>query len=368
MKFMNEIPQRVSLVAQTKAILQRSMESGIWLRRLPSEVELSARLRVSRMTLRAALGQLVVDKCISAGRGQRRRILIRPRENRPAKSSGVVVLLTAMPLEAMPRFELYWTDDIREHLAEAGLHLEVHVNRSCFVRHPAKDLEELMGRLKPAGWVLLQSTLAMQQWFSKRRVSAVIAGSRHAGVNLPFVDIDHRALCRHAVGRFLSKGHRRLAFISLDSGLAGDLESEHGFLEGIRASGAAEGLVARHNGTPSDIRKRVDALTSKASAPTGFLVSKAYHALTVLGQLQRSGIRVPQNASVISRDSETYLSHMVPEVTCYAANPETLAQGMSRALLEMISTGMMVSMERRVMPKFITGETLDIYKYEPVRK
>jgi DNA-binding GntR family transcriptional regulator len=141
---MNEIPQRVSLVAQTKAILRRSMESGAWLQRLPSEVELSERLRVSRMTLRAALAQLVVDKCISSGRGQRRKILIQPKRTKPAKASDLVVLLTTIPLEAMPRFELYWTDDIREHLAEAGLHLEVS---SAHIKKPFISVKAGLGQL-----------------------------------------------------------------------------------------------------------------------------------------------------------------------------------------------------------------------------
>ena len=190
---------------------------------------------------------------------------------------------------------------------------------------------------------------------------AVVAGTRHSGASLSFVDLDHRALCRHAAGMFLARGHRRLAFISLDSGLAGDLESEEGFMEAIKSHGkGAEGWVIRHKGTPVEICKRVDACMDRrhTGRPTGFLVSKAYHALTVLGHLQKMGVSVPKEISIISRESESYLSYTIPEISRYEVSPELPARHLARALLAMIASGEATPTECRLMPQFVEGRTL----------
>lgn len=356
---MNPIPLRLSLVAQTRAILQKNIEVGTWGQWLPNELTLSAHLQISRVTLRAALAQLATEKIISSGRGRRRRILVRAKKTAGIRSNRIL-LLTPIPLEAMPRFELYWIDDIREHLAEAGFHLEIRQNSRCFSANPQGALEDLARQSSAAGWVLFQATAPVQKWFSQRRVPAVIAGSRYKGINLPFVDIDYRALCRHAVGRFLARGHRRLAFVNPHSGLVGDLDSEQGYLEAIQASaaGGARGCILRHNYTTDDICRRINTLLTQPDRPTAFLVSKAFHALTVFGHLQRRGLRVPEDCSLISRDNEAYLAHTIPAITRYAANPETLAKKISRLLLEMISSGITVTRECRIMPAFVPGGTL----------
>jgi len=45
--------------------------------------------------------------------------------------------------------------------------------------------------------------------------------------------MDYRSICRHAGGIFLSKGHRRIALVVPNSGVAGDIASEAGFCEAI---------------------------------------------------------------------------------------------------------------------------------------
>jgi DNA-binding LacI/PurR family transcriptional regulator len=62
-------------------------------------------------------------------------------------------------------------------------------------------------------------------------------------LNLPFRDLDHRAICRHAAGILLGLGHRKLALVMQKSRRAGDLESEAGFLEGVKQSSHADAQV-----------------------------------------------------------------------------------------------------------------------------
>ena len=63
--------RRLSLIAQTVAILKEHMESSNAGIALPSERELCAQMGISRMTLRAALARLADEGLIRGGQGRR---------------------------------------------------------------------------------------------------------------------------------------------------------------------------------------------------------------------------------------------------------------------------------------------------------
>lgn len=317
-------------------------------------------LQISRVTLRAALAQLQREGFVRSRRGHPREIVPDAARSRPAAKSALVVLLSPVPLEAMQRFALYWIDDLRERLSETGYHLDVQDRRACHTAQPEAALAALAGQLRPAGWVLYQSTIPVQRWFSAQALPCVITGSRHPGVLLPSVDLDYRAVCRHAAGLLLARGHRHIAFLNLDSGLAGDKDSEAGFLEATRAAQkpAIDAIIANHDGTLDGLCRRLDSLLHRTPPPTGLLVANPHHVLTVLGHLSHRGVRVPQQLSLISRDDDSFLPHVLPPVARYSARPAGMALKVSRLVLEMVRGGPIRGRDFRLLPQFIPGDSL----------
>jgi LacI family transcriptional regulator len=200
----------------------------------------------------------------------------------------------------------------------------------------------------------------MQRWFSQRAVPCVITGSRHAGVLLPSVDRDYRAISRHAAGAFLGRAHRCLAFINPGSGLAGDYESEKGFKEGVEKSRALDVncCIAHHNGNVADICAKLDALLKRSPPPTAFLVSRPNHVLTVMSHLLGRGLRFPKDLSLISRDDDSFLENMLPSVARYSLNPSLFARTISNLVVEMVRGGVVNPKEHLMMPQFVHGQTL----------
>jgi LacI family transcriptional regulator len=265
-----------------------------------------------------------------------------------------------MGLHFLPPSDVFWAGELREALEEAGFHFEVHAERGLYMRGCSAGLERLMEQLRPAGCVLLHSTQRMQLWFSRRRLPCVIVGSRHAEVELPSVDKAQRAVCRHAVGVFLARGHRRIVLLNPAAGAAGDLESEEGFLEGIAGGkhAGAEGLVARHDGSVRDICDKLNGLLCQQARPTGLLVSRALNVLTVMGFLMRRGLRLPEDVALISRDDEPFLERIVPSVARYVVSPARMAHRISGAVLELVQSGLVSAANYQIMPAFTEGETL----------
>ena len=355
---MNRIPQRVSLVAQTATILREEIQSGAWPRLLPGEHELCARMNVSRITLRAALDKLQREGLIRSSQGKRRQIT-KP-GHRQGDGNKRVVLLTPFPLHELQPNALFWIDSLRQHLGEAGYLLDIHVARSVYGSGQGHSLKSLCETLRPAGWVLYLSTEEMQRWFSSQQLPCVITGSRHAGVELPSVDIAYRAVCRHAAGLFLARGHRFLVLLNPESGAAGDFESEQGFREAVAQSkhAGAQAAVVQHDGTVVGICQRLESLLGRTPRPTSFLVSRPGHVLTVMGHLMAHGLRFPQDAVLISRDDASFLSNMVPSIARYSSDPTAFARKISRIVLEMVRGGVVTASEHTIMPRFIPGETL----------
>jgi DNA-binding LacI/PurR family transcriptional regulator len=326
---------------------------------MPGEFDLCHQLHVGRVTLRAALAQLQSEGWVRSGQGKRREIVARRGRSTPA-ASGRVVLLTPSPMQLLRPFTILWTNELREHLAEAGYNLETHGSHAFYGQGWATNLEVLVRQLRPVGFVLTATTQKMQRWFSDRGLPCVIAGSRHPGIELPSVDGAYRAVCRHAVGQFLARGHLRLAFLNPDPGAAGDLESEVGFNEAVAQAGHAkvQASVVRHDETVANIRRKVDALLRQENPPTAFLVSRSANVLPVMGHLTSRGLRLPEDVALISRDHDPYLERVVPSVARYVVNPSALANRVASAVLQVVQGRMLTPADSHIMPEFTEGETL----------
>lgn len=351
------MPQKASLVTQTVDVILEEIEAGRWTGWLPGEHELCEQLHVSRTTIRAALEQLTRQGIIKTHQGRRREITPRGFSRKKAQSNRVVLLMPD-PLQGM-MFRAFLIDRLREHLARESYFLETHVSRVPFRARSSRELEKLATRLQPAGWVLMGSTEALQKWFSSSRLPCVIAGTRYEGVELSSVEVDYNAVCHHAVGQFLSRGHRRLALLNPHPGAAGELVTEAGFRKAAleAKSRGVEATVVAHNGTAENVSLRLDTLMARRHPPTAFLVSRARHALTVLCYLLQKGFRVPEDVAVISRDEESYLTDVLPTMARYSNNPGAFAARLSRTVVEMVR-GTHRRVDHKIMSQFIPGQTL----------
>jgi LacI family transcriptional regulator len=357
-RIMNRLPQKTSLVLQTASVILEEIESGRWSRWLPGEHELCGHLHVSRRTIRAALEQLGQEGVLKCGQGKRREIT--RKQNRDRKSmSKRVVLLIPVPVLSVSPFGVFLIDQLREQLADGGYTLETHASRVPYRARLPQELENLEVSLRPAGWVLFQSTEPMQRWFSDRHRSCVVVGSRYDRVQLPSVDTDYGAVCQHAVERFMARGRRCLVLLNPDPGAAGDEKTREGFLQAADNAQPPDlrAEVVRHDGTVGNICARLDSLMARVQPPNGLMVSRPRHVLTVVGHLLRRGVRIPKDVAVISRDDDSFLEDLVPSVARYSRNPKVFAAKVSSVVLQMVS-GAKRSPDHKIMPRFINGETL----------
>lgn len=351
------IPKRISLTSQVVDLLRKGISEGEWSEFLPGERELCSRLAISRPTLRAALQELQKEGVIRVDKTRRRRIVGSARARKAA--SNVVCLLSPIPLYSVPPHTLFWIDEMRDHLIEAGYRLEIHHGERFYREDPNKSLASLVQQTRAAGWLLWLSTARMQRWFEARNVPCLVMGSSHRGISLPSLDLDQRSVCRHAVSQFLARGHKRIAFIIHSGGFAGDLESIEGIEEAHAQFGGAAlpPEIVWHNSTPEGILQKLNGLFRRSQPPTAFLVARSATVLTVLGYLLKRGLEFPKDALLISRDHDPFLEYVVPTVARYALNPGHYAKVATRTVIQLALGEPLPQKEIRLTPELIKGET-----------
>ncbi|PTX97875.1 hypothetical protein DB354_06240 [Opitutus sp. ER46] len=343
---------------QVADVLRGEIEAGTWGRSLPGERQLAERLNVSRKTIRRALALLRSAGLVHTARS-RASTLAQPDRAAPRPPAPKVALLLPEPLEGARPFTVLWVNHLMALLHESGTPLEVIVGSKFFGSRAGRSLRRLVDSHPARCWILARSHRTLQQWFEQNRVPAVVAGSAHAGIALPSVDIDHHALCRHAALTFLRQGHRRLALFLEQAGHAGDDNSERGFREGVATSAdAAAPLICRPAKGPAAVMRELRRLQALPTPPTGFLLSNSFSYLTVLSALAQQGRRVPHEVSLISRDEEPFLSHLHPVPTRYAIRPVKFAAALHQAIKRIQSQGHAERFEVRIMPDFVRGASV----------
>ncbi len=349
-------PQRVPLTALAARSLREAISEGNWRDYLPGERELGAMLQVSRQTLRGALAMLREEGVLDVSSRQRWRIL--NQSGRDVPVSRIVAAISARPLEAMNPSAIVMVDQLRADLSRAGLELVIHVSAACFSDKPSRALESLTRRSPAAVWLLFGSLDPMQRWFQRAEVPCIVVGSCVNGLALPSVDVNHRAVCRHAGALLRRKGHRHIAFVRPEGEFGGDTESEEGLREALAQGEGTKLHVLRHNGTPVHLCSLLDRLERQPQAPTAFLVARAHHALTVVTHFLQKGRRIPRDVAVISRDDDLFLAHAVPVVTRYASSPLLFARKLCYLIRQMADGSAAMKQPIRLMPTLIAGESV----------
>ncbi len=352
------LPKRLSLVAQTVSSLCEGIENGHWQGHLPGERELCESLQVSRRTLRSALEELQRRGWLEVSARQKR--LIKARRVKPAAEvrQKVVAILARGSFLSLPPGMSYIMDTLRRKLTAAGYVVQFHISPACYAVRPGRVLARFIADHPATIWLVLSAQEPMQRWFIREKISCLILGSCAPGIDLPSVDVDFHAACRHAGGVFLRKGHRRIALVLSKGIYGGDIASEEGLREALKDTPGAQLQVLRHDNTATSLAAALDQSLRSSLPPTAYLVGGATHAITVMMVLMRSGRRIPQDVAVISRDNDPILEAASPSVARYTIQPAQFASRIALVIRQLAETSTHPSHAVRLIPAFIAGDSV----------
>ncbi|MCG2660779.1 MAG: substrate-binding domain-containing protein [Kiritimatiellae bacterium] len=354
-----QIIQRESLVTRVVAVLKQELPRLVHGKWLPGERVLSRQFQVSRTTVRAALAQLQRRKLIRAYPQHGYRILASVRRHKEQTSRIIGCFRESFHTGYEPQLQIM-IRDIEYGLNAAGYELKIHTDVHLEGRSRHRRLINMVGANRAACWMLTSVSFETQQWFMKRGIPALVLGSCYPGICLPNLDVDYRAIGRHAASLLWRLGHRQICLLAPRIRLGGYIAGEQGFqTSGLQLSrGALSPKIIYHNGSTGDIRRVLDACLSKMPAPTAFLVVHSFHALTAICYFMSKGIRVPRDVSLVCRDDDEFLECVIPSMARYAVDRGAFARRCVRALIQLATSGYLKPPARWMIARYIGGDTV----------
>ncbi|HZZ57510.1 MAG TPA: GntR family transcriptional regulator [Opitutaceae bacterium] len=352
--------KRASLVAQVADAIRSQIHGGTWREWIPSERELSNSLHVSRNTCRFALHMIYREGLAEPIQGRGIRVKrATPASGGPAvatrHSVGVII---PEPIGRLRPSNALMIEELQAELYDMGVRLQLHSSPAYYGGNPRHALEKLVEKNPHDCWILVLSQRPLQSWFMQRGLPCVISGSIYDGVELPSVDFDLRAVCRHAVGMLLAQGHRRIVFFNRQLRAAGDLDSEMGFHEGVRGTSyeQVEARVVYHDDHLASVASLTKQLfKGSMKPPSALIVANPYCYLSVMSTLARLGFRVPDDVSLISRDDDPFLNHVDPEPARYIYDVTHLARKVMFLVRSLLDGGLAKRDAVRIVPHFSAG-------------
>lgn len=350
--------RQITLHDQLVARLREGFDREQWMGHLPSEAVLCREFKVSRMTLRKALGQLAAENWIAlGGRGKAHSILRRPRRvKQDAPSARTIRVLTPYRFSDFNTSGLELLETIHERASGLGYRIEMEVHRGIYHRFQASLLDRLDAQPDTAAWLLFYSTASIQRWFAHRGRPTVVVGHVHEDLPLSCVYPDTPAAARHAVGRLNSAGHRDMIYLIENLTSLGDRMASEAFVEEARRIGA-RARVVEYKSDPQSIRKTLLELMASRPRPTAFASGSPGIALTLLCHLLAGGIRVPTEAAVITMWDDVNLDFTYPTIARYRTDGKLMGRKVESVLTGLMNHGTGKIRRIPVMPDFIPGGT-----------
>lgn len=350
-----------SLAQQVANAIAQNIEHGAWAEQLPPERYLAKHLQVSRRTLRCAIQILRKQKILLTTPGLGSRITTQNRP-KPDNSTHAQIIGLMMPesFDHMKPSTMVFIDELRTLFYAKGYRLEVHIGLRYYSNRPAAALHELTTKYPADGWILIYSNPINQNWFKAQKIPVIIAGTAHEKVDLPDVDLDMFAACRHAANFLVQKGHRNLALVIEDPDLPNEKRSSEGFAEGAHLLGRSDVRIQVCR-CPTDlkrVRNLAERLIKGPEAVTAVLVTNAYQYLALFSVLTQMGIKAPKDISLISRNDEHFFHFLEPEPTRYTCAPQVRAKAVLTAMRRAIQGEQLPKRRFWLVPDFIAGSTV----------
>ena len=356
---MESLPKRTSLVRETANTLKKWIETGILTGELPGELQLKARLRIGRDTLRLGLKLLEQEGWVTPTIRGRQRQGQSGHLPAPQAAPDNLPVTVLSPFSVVDRIALLEMEDLQVHLAEQGRVLRFVSPHIFHLKHPDRQLEHLVRDQPSAAWILYQVGRPIQRWFEQAGLPAFIYGSPFPDVKLPYVVNDWEAAAFHAGLQLLRHRHQLIGLLEDKQPSPGSLLLERGLQRAFAtAAPPAKLTVIRAGPPPSAIVRSLDQFLNQKSRPTALVLNGSSQLLTCLSWMVSRGVRVPADISLICPPSDIWFGELHPSICYYQCDSKVFARHVALRVMELVETGRVTRKSVKVHLEYMPGTSV----------
>lgn len=334
---------------------------------LPTELDLSRQLQISRNTIRQAFSELERNGFIRRVRGKGTFVAMNDSSAAPVSMQVFALILPELRTA-------YYPSIIRTfEKSAADLSYQVMACNSDNDIHKQADLALQLIDNQVAGVAIVPATTPATPIYQiaqlqKHGIPVVICHRHVPGVSAPLLSLPFHEIARRAGQALVGRGHRRVAYLDLFRDDAG-VVFEAGLRSALQSVGAdlpAE-LVCYGNGPIPDpivhekeVLAQLQGLLNLASPPTAILTGFTSTAELIFLLLKDMGVRIPEDISLMSFGGAWREGAVARRISAVTVNESETARKAVQLLHEMRSGKRPIDdNEVSVIPvSFYEGQTL----------
>jgi DNA-binding LacI/PurR family transcriptional regulator len=152
---------------------------------------------------------------------------------------------------------------------------------------------------------------------SEMKVPIVLINNQRRGEFVHSVMIENVEASRLATQHLIGLGHERIAYLGDRYGYQSDTERLGGYRQALKQARRPflPELVVHGDGKPEGGRQAMETLRSLPQPPTAVFCYNDMSALGALGAIHQSGLRVPEDISLVGFDDLFFASYTQPPLT-----------------------------------------------------
>ncbi|WP_379132910.1 LacI family DNA-binding transcriptional regulator [Paenibacillus sp. sgz500958] len=197
------------------------------------------------------------------------------------------------------------------------------------------------------------------QELKKKNLPFVMLDNQLKHPSVPSVIVNNRKGGYDAARHLIDLGHRKIAHISGPDPFLSSREREHGFRIALEEAGLVPHAVQRGEFTIASGYAIAQQWLESGDLPTAIFAADDNIALGVINALQYSGVRVPQEVSIVGFDDQSVASELHPRLTTVRQPAEKIGRYGVDLLLKWINESAIpdVSLPLQFEPELIIRES-----------
>ncbi len=292
---------RQNLAQQTADHVKEVIDSGLWVDRLPGVVELALHFKVSKHTVRGALGILEADGVLESGGSHQPRRILAPGMEKPLKKLRIGILPSTPVHEDCAHFQKL-VADIQLDIESSG-HIGALVPQTLakLKYDPGKVLSYLKSHPMD-GWIVAGPPRNVMEALSSQSLPVYSIGGNFAGLPIAGSRTTLDAVFHEVVELLVRGGHRRIVVVCpffWRNPAPGP--PAKAFLNALTSHGIAVGKynLPDWEESPEGLEIMLDSLF-RTTPPTALFVVEPAHTSGVLSFLARRKLGIPEDVSVLA--------------------------------------------------------------------
>ena len=198
------------------------------------------------------------------------------------------------------------------------------------------------------------------EWRAHIGVPTILVDRDIPGLELECVTTDNRLASELAMRHLLALGHRRIGAILGPDHLSPAAERSEGFEAVLSASDADRDpdLVRKSDFHSSDAYRNCQALLALPTPPTAIFVANNLMSIGAMRAIAESGLRVPDDLSVVAIDDFEWSAAFYPRLTTVSQPLEIIGQRAVARLLTLLGGGVPTEPRKELLdPELIVRDS-----------